>query len=190
MSSQVALTFFTRGARLLASLVASIITARALGPEGRGEYFLVITISALILQFANLGLASSNTYLVARNPSLLPSLLGNSVVVSFVVGGLAAVGVAVWLAVTSVFPIDPLTLAPIIVLAPVTLFYLLGSNLLVGIGRLTAYNLIEGGSTVFVAMCIGVAAVATANPFAVILASVIGWSACAAVLAAVLAPTS
>lgn len=187
MTSQVGLTFIMRLARLLAGIGAGIVTARALGPAGRGDYFLITTISSVIVQFGNLGLASSNTYLVAQRPSLFGPLLNNTIVVSALAGILGAAVVAS-LEVAGIFSIAPGLLWPIVALAPITLFYLLGSNLLVGIGRITAYNLVEGAATVMVTAAIVAAAIVWATPLAVLISSAVGWGLAAAVLLLVLRP--
>src|SRR4030043_1134751 len=80
-------TFITRICLIGIGLVTSVIVARILGPEGRGLYAVAATIGAIGVQFGNLGLHGSNTYYLARARSLLPALIGNTLLVSFVVGG-------------------------------------------------------------------------------------------------------
>src|SRR3972149_6606561 len=72
-------------------LVTSVLVARILGPEGRGLYAVAMAVGAIGVQFGNLGLHASNTYYVARERSLLPALIGNTLLVSFVVGGSGSV---------------------------------------------------------------------------------------------------
>ena len=147
---------------MLAGVASAIITARALDPAGRGTYFLATTTAQAIAQFGTVGLVSSNTYLLAANARLAGPLLGNSVCVSLVVGmgaagavmALAAPGAHFWW---------------MLLLAPATLFWLLGTNLAVAQGRIRDYNrfqlagnaaallalalvaTISGGATLFVA---------------------------------------
>src|SRR5437016_718487 len=64
----------------------NVATARFLGPEGRGEYYIAVTFVVLTTQLCNLGIHSSNSYYVAKNESLLAPLLANSVWVSLVMG--------------------------------------------------------------------------------------------------------
>lgn len=182
MSLDVALTFLVRVARLLSGLAASIVTARALGPAGRGEYFLIVTVSALIVQVGSLGLASSNTYLVARDAGLLRRLTDNSVIVSLVTGvGLASIAV-LFLRFGPAVSVSLSLLLPVVVLAPVSLFYLLGSNLLVGVGQIVRYNTIEAVATVVVTVSIVVAAIGQGTPLAVIVGSTVGWVVATAIL--------
>lgn len=59
-------TLITRALLLFVGIVTSVILARALGPEGRGQYALLILIPALLQLFGGLGIDQSVTYLVAR----------------------------------------------------------------------------------------------------------------------------
>src|SRR5437870_4922581 len=68
---------------IIAGIASSILTARYLAPEGRGEYFIAIVTAQLAAQFGNLGLSSGNTYFVARDRRLFPGLLANSLWISF-----------------------------------------------------------------------------------------------------------
>src|SRR5690242_11581545 len=74
IDTAVLLTIAARFVVIAAGVVTSIMTARFLLPAGRGEYFLVLTTAQILAQFCNLGLASSNTYFVAKDRSLFPSL--------------------------------------------------------------------------------------------------------------------
>jgi O-antigen/teichoic acid export membrane protein len=151
----------TMGVRLLIILSGfgtSILTARFLGPGGRGDYFLATTIALTIVQFSNLGLHSSNTYLAAKDRALLRGLVANSFWVSLVGGGGVAVTVALvmqlgnWLTNT---PLGYLWLA--IALVPPTLFFMLGNNLLVGINRIDTFNGFQVGNNLVVLLFMGLA---------------------------------
>ena len=96
MLRQIALTAGTRLGLTVFGLVTSIVTARFLGQSGRGDYFFMVTLAALIVQFANLGLPSSNTYFAARDPERTPQLVANALWVSLGVGGGLGVGIALF----------------------------------------------------------------------------------------------
>jgi len=170
-------TILVRLAIVAGGLLSSVITARWLSPAGRGEYFLVVTLAQLLAQFGNLGLQSSNTYLVARNRSLTGSLLANSIWVSVVVGGAGsaavilfghgAAGGRIWLAA---------------LLAPATLFFMLGTNLLVGLQRIAAFNAFQFASNFGVLLCLIAAAAIGAGPTGFLVASTGGWTLIAAAL--------
>ena len=67
--SVVTQTVITRLIVVITGVATSIVTARVLGPEGRGAFYFVFTFATLATQFATLGVHSSNTVLVARDPS-------------------------------------------------------------------------------------------------------------------------
>jgi O-antigen/teichoic acid export membrane protein len=134
------MTVVVRLTRIVLGLVTSILTARFLGPDGRGDYTLVVTLAALVVQFGNLGLHSSNTYLVAKDRGLYNGLVSNSIAAAALSIPLSAI--AVWVASL----LDGRAgnwLWWAAALAPASLFLLLGSNLLVGMGRIALFNLFE-----------------------------------------------
>jgi O-antigen/teichoic acid export membrane protein len=162
---------------------ASIVTARALGPTGRGDYAFVATLGATVVQMGNLGLHSSNTYIVAQRREALRALLANSVWVSLVLGvggGLAAVGLLTW---TSLFPQTPSSYMWFVVaLAPPALFFLFGANLLIGVGEVLTFNVYEAGSAFVALLALGGAAIAGVGVAGFLAASVAAWWVVAALL--------
>jgi O-antigen/teichoic acid export membrane protein len=76
------------------SLANVLITARALGPSGRGEVAFLTTVGFLTSQFATLGIQQANVNLASRRPALTATLIANSVVLSLALGGAGAGGVA------------------------------------------------------------------------------------------------
>lgn len=141
---KVAETFAARIALIAMGLVTGVLIARSLGPEGRGIQVVIGTVTAVGIQFGNLGLHSSNTYYVAKEPRLLGTLVANSLLVALGLGGLGA-GVA-WLVVGAfpgISPIRGVYLAIALAGIPIGLSYLLLQNLLLGIHKVRAYNVIE-----------------------------------------------
>lgn len=137
-------TFVTRIFLIGIGLATSVIVARALGPEGRGLYAVAATIGAIGVQFGNLGLHASNTYYVARDKKLLPALVGNTIMVSFAVGGF--ITVLIWM-IFSIWPkfapLGGLLLILSLIWIPLGLVCLLLQNLLLGIQEVRAFNKIE-----------------------------------------------
>lgn len=137
----------TFSARLLLigiGLVTSVIVARILGPEGRGLYGVALVVIAIGVQFGNFGLHASNTYHVARNRTSLPALIGNTLLVSFGLGGMGAVLAWVILSLwPSVAPVHGRLLILSLVWIPFGLAYMLMQNLLLGIDEIRHYNIIE-----------------------------------------------
>ncbi len=143
-SRSVAATTATRGIQMGAGLVTTVIVARVLGPEGRGLFAVATAVGALGIQATNLGLHASNTYAAARDPLRVPALLGNSIVASVLLGGVAAVGVALLcVAWPSLAPVDGTLFALALSTIPLGLFYLLLQGLLLGIHAIGPYNRIE-----------------------------------------------
>ncbi len=150
-------TMATRVALIAIGLVTSVLIARSLGPEGRGLQAAIAAITSIGVQFGNLGLHSSNTYYVAKRPSLLPTLVGNSLLVTL---GLGVVGSAVaWVVLTvwpSLSPVDGWFLVFALAGVPIGLTALLLQNLLLGIHQVRTYNLIELGTRIgMVAVVLG-----------------------------------
>lgn len=68
-------TYVFSGATLVANLVTGVITARALGPDGRGVTIALLTLTQLIGFVFAAGAAQSLSYFVARQPDDAPRLL-------------------------------------------------------------------------------------------------------------------
>jgi len=141
VTKQIVWTLIVRVLLIAAGFVSSIITARFLGPEGRGVFFYWTTLAAFVIQFGNLGLHSSNTYLLTKGRAPLSALAANSLWVSLIGGGILGGGLAL-----SLWLIDGATgdrwslLLPALFLIPTGLYFLLGTNLLVAEGRIGEYN--------------------------------------------------
>ncbi len=137
-------TFATRVLLIGIGLITSVIVARILGPEGRGLYGVSLTIVAIGVQFGNLGLHASNTYHVARNPMALPALMGNTLLVSFGLGGIgAALSWIIFSQWPGLAPVHGKLLVMSLVWIPFGLAYMLVQNLLLGINEIHRYNVIE-----------------------------------------------
>ena len=134
----------TIGARVIilaAGLGASIVTARALGPDGRGQYYALTTVAAIVAQFGNLGLSSSNTYLAARDRGSSWSLVVNGLWICAVVAVVSAAVIAVTgdqLALRLQLPRQLLWAACF--LGPAMLAFTFGSSVLVANERFGSLN--------------------------------------------------
>jgi O-antigen/teichoic acid export membrane protein len=141
---QTVLTIAVRLFVVLAGLISSIATARYLGPEGRGVYFFWLSVAGLIVQFGNFGLHASNIYLHAKSGVDSATLAANSLVVALVAGLLLTGSAAVLLSlIQHEGASDHVVLIAIFLLAVGGLYSLLGTNLLVAMGRLNEFNLLE-----------------------------------------------
>ncbi|MFI4941771.1 MAG: oligosaccharide flippase family protein [Burkholderiales bacterium] len=140
---QVAETYLTQLSVVALGVVNSVLVTRILGPEGRGLFAVANTLSATGIQLGNLGLQSSNTYYVARDPSKLPVLLGNSLVVSAATGLVALLAFPLLWLRPEAMPIGGTLLALTLLAVPAGLASLLLQNLLIGTQQIRAYNTID-----------------------------------------------
>lgn len=136
-------TYGTQMAMAALSLVSSPIIARALGPAGRGDYAVAMAIGLLGVQLGNLGLPSTNSYLLAKNRTLLPPLLANSLLASFLVGGAGAIMLAAVMDFSAWAPIHGRLLWLAVLRIPFGMAYLLVVNLFMGLLEVRLYNTIE-----------------------------------------------
>jgi O-antigen/teichoic acid export membrane protein len=155
----VAETFISKVFLILVGVATTVVISRALGPEGRGYFAVAVSLGAVGIQFANLGLHASNTFAVSRAPQNLSPLLANSLAVSGLVGGLTAAlsGLVFWLS-PSLAPLPPTVLWLALLWIPFGLAYLLAQGLLLGLQRVRAYNLAEiAQRCVTLALLVGIA---------------------------------
>lgn len=166
-------TLATRFAIIFAGLLTSILTARHLGPAGRGNYFFVITFATVIAQFSNFGLQSSNTYLIAQHEDLAGKLVINSLWVSLILGTLFT-ACAIFTLYLMHQPLkDGVWLS--LILVPSTIFYLLGTNLLIGLNKIQIYNFFQLGSSVLIVISLVVASTLKLNSEGFIATSTVTW---------------
>lgn len=178
--TEAAASLLVRVVAMLAGLATSIVTARVLGPDGRGLYFYVLTLALLAVQIGAFGQHAWNAYRVARVPADAPILLGNSVVQSLVVVPVIALALVViaWLA-GSGHAAGPTVLVAVL-MAPSSLFLILGSHLLVGLRRVPDFNRAQLLGSVLPFACISIAALVNRTTGAMLAASALGgWLACA-----------
>ncbi len=142
MKKEIITTFITRLGVSLLGMLTAILLARMLGPEGRGEYFLAMTIVATVQQFGTLGLHSSNTFRVAADNSLLWPLASNSCWISLLVG-IISLPVICGILPRFFTTLDAITTVLVALAIVPTLYYLFSSNLLLGINRISAFNKLE-----------------------------------------------
>lgn len=84
------ITLISRGLALPIGIASSIITARVLGPEGRGILAALMVLQGLAIQFGTLGYNGSITYFLSHSPERARSIVGNSVITALGGGILVA----------------------------------------------------------------------------------------------------
>lgn len=151
-------TYFTRILLIGIGFLTTVIVSRELGPAGRGLFAVATAITAIGVQFGNLGLQASNTYYVAKDRGLLPVLVGNTLAVSFGGGGVVALaGWIVDMKWPQLVPLHGLLLILALGWIPFSLGLMLLQNLLLGIDHVRSYNGTEMASRVLGLSFIGLA---------------------------------
>lgn len=144
---EIATAFLARMFAMAGPFAVSIITARILGPEERGRYFIVLVIAQIGAQIGTLGLQSSNAYQAANRRELVGALMANGFFVAWtfvpLVTSLLALALGwpdVWgLRVVVGNPLGSIAFMAVL-LAPLLVSSLYVTNLAVAIGRVQLFN--------------------------------------------------
>jgi len=138
---------FTSGIlNLCLGIGASVILARALGPEGRGIYALAMLLPSLIVTFGNLGIGPATVYYVARGELRRQEILGTNVLLSVGIGGIGVLAglIVVLFFRENVFPgVAPGYLLLALVLVPVEVFFSYVRYVLLGAQRIKEFNYVQ-----------------------------------------------
>jgi O-antigen/teichoic acid export membrane protein len=138
-------TFAARIIGIAVGVVTLTLTTRLLGPEGRGQFAVVMATLALVLQFANFGLPSSATYFLSRDPSRRTEIVGVLFWFSlFVVSAISCVAFLMAVRAPGLFQSVPRGWLGLALLsAPPAMFVLLAGNAFLGIGRPRLFNALD-----------------------------------------------
>jgi O-antigen/teichoic acid export membrane protein len=143
---------------LVVSLVTTVILARALGPDGRGVVAVALGLSLILKQVGTLGVTTANPYFLARDAAAVERVRANCLWLAASLGiGLALIGVAlraVLPAVVSGVAWEPFLIA--LAGIPFGLAALFLQSILLGLGRTVAYNVVEVGQEVVVAVAMAI----------------------------------
>lgn len=140
----VAETYTTRIFMVFLGLTTGVIVARALGPTGRGTYFVALTVGSILAQFGNFGLHASNTYFVSKDAGLLRRLTGNSLAIGAAFTGLVGVvGLVLSATAPDILPVHGALIPLIVVWVGLSVVYMLMQSLALGIGEVRSYNVVE-----------------------------------------------
>ncbi len=151
-TAHVAWTFATRVLMIVNSVAAGIIVARWLGAKGVGELAVINVAVATIVQLGSFGLPSSNTYFIAQDQSHFRAAALNSLLFAIVVGFVLGVGLS---AVVSFRPdwfglVSPELIRIAAISIPFQLVALIGLNILLAVGRIKEFNLLDLAGQSFV----------------------------------------
>jgi len=103
-AKQVGSTALTQGAILIISLVTAAITARWLGPAGKGQLAMIFMVPGMLQMFLGLGLGPANVYYVAAGRLPIHQLTANSVTFS-ILGTVVGFMVILLLVMSDLLPI-------------------------------------------------------------------------------------
>jgi O-antigen/teichoic acid export membrane protein len=151
-SSQIVWTFSTRLLMIFNSVVAGIIVARWLGAKGVGELAVINVAVATVVQLGSFGLPSSNTYFIAQDQERFRTAAINSLIFALVVGSILALS----LSATSAFRPDwfgfvsPELIRIASISIPFQLITLIGLNILLAVGKVREFNLLDLAGQSFV----------------------------------------
>jgi len=141
----VAITFTSRIIIVLISIASSIITARWLGPAGKGTLAVLWVIVGIGLQLGNFGFHSSNVYFTARDKKSVSSVASNSLCFGLIAGIMISSGIiGVYLIKPGLFGNIPfLLLLVTIILIPFKLILYFFQHIFLGLQKILVYNSFE-----------------------------------------------
>lgn len=126
------------------SIATSIVLTRALQPEGRGIYAIVIFFASLMTYYSTFGIGQSAIYFVGKGHHSLSVIIGNTLALSALLSVLSmAMGVGlIWFFSLQFFPDVPSPFLWLgIVLIPVQLMLGIMTQLVLAIQNVRVYNL-------------------------------------------------
>lgn len=130
------------------SILVGVVVARTLGAESFGALAVLNLAVAYAVQIGNLGLASANTYFVARERKLLGAAAANSLAFAALAGALLALAtLALAYAAPQVLgDLRPRLVALAALAVPFQLATLFGLNLFLALGQVGRFNLIDAAA--------------------------------------------
>ncbi len=140
-----AFTLVTRFVLILTAMGASVITARVLGPERKGELAVILLAPTLLMNLGGLSITSANVFLIGNRKARLNEIFWNSIFFSLVLGLLL---VGIYLAAESWFRpffrnADPTLLYLAVLTVPFSLFYLNGIFIPLGERKVRVFNVLK-----------------------------------------------
>jgi O-antigen/teichoic acid export membrane protein len=145
LRTDVFLTFGGKIAVLIMNVAATAIVARALGPSGRGTLAVAFALTMILVQLGSIGFATANPYYAAKDPASRARIVANSLWISAALGTaliLTAIAIKIW-APSVIAGLNWLELAIALSGVPASLATLFLQSILVGEGRMVAYNVVE-----------------------------------------------
>ena len=151
-STQIGWTFATRVLMIFNSVVAGVIVARWLGADGVGQLAVINVAVSTIVQLGSFGLPSSNTYFIAQDQSHFRVAAINSLVFALGTGTLLALALSIIASLRpdwfGFVPPDLIRIAALSI--PFQLITLIGLNILLAVGKIREFNLLDLAGQSFV----------------------------------------
>jgi O-antigen/teichoic acid export membrane protein len=181
--TQIGWTFATRVVMIVNSVAAGIIVARWLGADGVGQLAVINVAVATIVQLGSFGLPSSNTYFIAKDQARFRAAALNSLIFALGAGAILALALSgiAWFRPDWFGLVSPDLIQIASISIPFQLIALIGLNILLAVGKVREFNLLDlvGQSFVLInAMLViillkrGLATLVTLNTIASILISI------------------
>lgn len=144
-SADVAWTLATRVLMIVNSVAAGVIVAHWLGAEGVGQLAVINVAVTTIVQLGSFGLPSSNTYFIAQDRAHLRAATINSLLFATVIGSVLALALS---GIASLRPdwfgfVPPELIRIASVQIPFLLLTLIGLNILLALGKIREFNLLD-----------------------------------------------
>jgi O-antigen/teichoic acid export membrane protein len=144
-SRKVVWTLATRLLMIFNSVVAGVIVARWLGAQGVGELAVINVAVTTIVQLGSFGLPSSNTYFIAKDLKHFRAATINSLLFAVFIGSVFAVALSV---LASFRPgwfgfVPPGLIHVASISIPFQLVTLIGLNILLAVGKIREFNLLD-----------------------------------------------
>src|SRR5215208_6044 len=149
---QASWTFATRVLMIFNSVVAGIIVARWLGADGVGQLAVINVAVATIVQLGSFGLPSSNTYFIAQDQARFRSAAINSLIFALAAGSILALGLSAlaYLRADWFGFVSPELIRIAAASIPFQLIALIGLNILLTLGKVKEFNLLDLAGQSFV----------------------------------------
>jgi O-antigen/teichoic acid export membrane protein len=158
LTSDVLLTFGGKLAVVVLQVVGMVLIARRLGPAGRGYVGVALALLLLLQQLGSLGLPTANPYFGLQDRDDLERIVANSVAVALIVGAcLGGLALLVRLLLpATVRGLSWLDMGLVAVAIPGALLFLYLQSILLGEGRMVAYNVVEAGQSLLSTMLLAI----------------------------------
>ena len=124
-------------------MASSILTARVLGPVGKGTLSLILLAPGLLRVLGNLGIGQANIYILGKKKYDVSEVISNTIILSFLIGSILIIGfLGTFRFFNSFFRDINFTFIVIaLFIIPLGLFISYSFNILLGLGNVKEFNL-------------------------------------------------